>query len=203
MTLKSPSRGRPRSFDRDAALDAAMLVFWQKGYTAASMSELCSAMGIASPSLYAAFGSKPQLYAETIRHYGELGASQISQILESAVTARAAIESFLLWAADILTAPDKPQGCMVVLSAVAGEGQPELGKIVAEKRRDMVDVLQARLRRGIHDGDLPAHTDTGSLARFYITVHQGMSIQARDGATRQQLEATARHAIAAWPAAPA
>jgi AcrR family transcriptional regulator len=202
MTEKSSSRGRPRAFDRAAALEAAMIVFWQKGYTAASMSELCAAMGIASPSLYAAFGSKQQLYAEAIRHYGELGASQITNLLDSAPTARGAIESFLLWAAAILTAPGKPQGCMVVLSAVAGEGQPDLGKLVCDQRQDMIQVLQARLDRGIAEGDpdLPAGTDTESLARFYITVHQGMSIQARDGATREQLESTARHALAAWPA---
>jgi AcrR family transcriptional regulator len=199
MTSKSPSRGRPRAFDRDAALEAAMIVFWQKGYTAASMNDLCKAMGIGSPSLYAAFGSKESLYAEAIAHYGNLGAAQISTVLESAPTARLAIESFLLWAADVLTSPGKPQGCMVVLSSVAGEGLPDLGKIVCGKRQDMIQVLQARLQRGIADGDLPATTDTESLARFYITLHQGMSIQARDGATREQLESTATTAMAAWP----
>jgi AcrR family transcriptional regulator len=199
MTQKTPSRGRPRNFDRDAALEAAMIVFWKKGYSAASMTDLCAAMGIASPSLYAAFGSKEQLYAEAIARYGELGGCQINGILEKAPTARLAVETFLIWAADVLTAANTPSGCMVVLSSVASEDFPALGKIVCEGRQKMITLLQARLDRGIGEGDLSAGTDTAALARFYITLHQGMSIQARDGATREDLTATATRAMAAWP----
>lgn len=199
MTSKSPSRGRPRSFDRTAALEAAMTVFWEKGYTATSMSDLCGAMRIASPSLYAAFGSKEQLYIEAIRHYRELGVPCMCRALDSAPTARLAIEAFLKFAAQALTAPGRPSGCMVVLSSVASEGLPALGKIVAAERRSMVKLLEARLRRGVQEGDLPPATDLKVLARFYLTLHQGMSIQARDGATRKELEAIVTTAMAAWP----
>lgn len=199
LSEKSSTRGRPRTFNRETALDAAMMLFWKKSFTGASMNDLCEAMGIASPSLYAAFGSKEQLYSEAIRRYGELGEAQIDGILEKAPTAYLAVEAFLNWAADILTAADKPPGCMVVLSSVASEGLHDLGKIVCEKRQGMIEVLQTRLRRGIAEGDLPPDTDTLSLARYYITLHQGMSVQARDGACRKDLQATATLAMAAWP----
>jgi len=192
-------RGRPRSFDRTAALDAAMRVFWQKGYTAASMTDLCEAMGIGSPSLYAAFGSKEQLYAEALRHYAEIGGTQLFQALESAPTAREGIAAFLRFSARSLACPERPLGCMVVLSAVASEGVTGLAELVLEERRQSLHKVQARLQRGIAEGDLPAKTDVKTLARFFVTVQQGMSIQARDGATPEELEAVALTALKAGP----
>ncbi|RYD28556.1 MAG: TetR/AcrR family transcriptional regulator, partial [Verrucomicrobiaceae bacterium] len=95
MTPEKSTRGRPRAFDRTAALDAAMGVFWRKSYTATSMNDLCEAMGIGSPSLYAAFGSKEQLYAEAIRHYNEKSGPILRDAVESAPTARLGIEAYL------------------------------------------------------------------------------------------------------------
>ncbi|MCW1884937.1 TetR/AcrR family transcriptional regulator [Luteolibacter flavescens] len=204
MSEKSTTgtRGRPRSFDRTAALEAATRVFWQKGFTAASMTDLCEAMGIGSPSLYAAFGSKEQLYAEAIRHYGERGMPMLTAALESGPTARDGIESFLRCSARSLACPQGPGGCMVVLSAVASEGVTGLGEIVLSERKKSQQLLEARLQRGIKEGDLPRGTNVKALARFYVTVQQGMSIQARDGATPKDLEAIATLAMQAWPGSP-
>ncbi|MDB6076914.1 MAG: comR 1 [Akkermansiaceae bacterium] len=201
MSEKTTTRGRPRSFDRTAALDAATRVFWQKGFTAASMTDLCTAMGIGSPSLYAAFGSKEQLYTEAIRHYGDTGSPQIGAALESAPTAKLGIEAFLRFSARTLACPANPLGCMVVLSPVASEGVIGLADMVLEERKRSLQMVEARLRRGIREGDVPRKMDVKALARFFVTVQQGMSIQARDGATSRELDAVATTAMQAWPLA--
>src|SRR3954451_507928 len=110
-------RGRPLSFDRDAALETAMHVFWERGYEAASISDLTSAMSITPPSLYTAFGDKEQLFLEAIERYA-LGYGSISaRALKEEPTARGAIERWLLEAANELTQPCHPKGCMVVMAA--------------------------------------------------------------------------------------
>lgn len=201
MSEKTSTRGRPRAFDRTAALDAATRVFWQKGFTAASMNDLCEAMGIGSPSLYAAFGSKEQLYAEAIRHYGKMGVPQLSHALESAPTAKLGVEAFLRFSARSLACPEHPSGCMVVLSSVASEGVTGLADMVVAERKRSLRMIEARLRRGIAEGDLSPDTHVKDLARFFVTVQQGMSIQARDGASTRKLDAIATTALQAWPVA--
>lgn len=199
MSEKTSSRGRPRSFDRTAALSAATRVFWQKGFTASSMTDLCKAMGIGSPSLYAAFGSKEQLYAEALRHYGTMGTPLLRDALESAPTAKEGVEAFLRISARVLTSPEKPLGCMVVLSSVASEGVTGLADIVVAGRKKSLGLVTARLQRGIKEGDLSPKTDVKTLARYFVTLQQGMSIQARDGATASELDRVATTAMLAWP----
>lgn len=199
MTPEKSTRGRPRAFDRTAALEAAMGVFWRKSFTATSMSDLCGAMGIGSPSLYAAFGSKEQLYAEAIRHYNETNSPHLFDAIESAPTARAGIEAFLRLSAKWLACPGRPTGCMVVLSSVASEGITGLAEMVMEERSKVLKMLESRLQRGVREGDLPAGTKVKPLARFFLTLQQGMSIQARDGATAKELDAVATTAMQAWP----
>ncbi|MBF6482277.1 TetR/AcrR family transcriptional regulator, partial [Nocardia cyriacigeorgica] len=109
-------RGRPRAFDRDVALRRAMEVFWEHGYEGASMTDLTSAMGINSPSLYAAFGGKEALFREAIELYGRTEGGLTARALREEPTARAAIEAMLRDNAVAYTAPDKPHGCMVVLA---------------------------------------------------------------------------------------
>lgn len=199
MTPEKSTRGRPRAFDRTAALEAAMGVFWRKSFTATSMSELCDAMGIGSPSLYAAFGSKEQLYAEAFRHYNDTSSPHLFGAINSAPTARAGIEAFLRLSARGLACPGRPTGCMVVLSTVASEGVTGLAEMVTEERMKVLKILEARLQRGIKEGDLPADTKVKPLARFFVTLQQGMSIQARDGATAKELDAVATVAMQVWP----
>src|SRR5687767_8324381 len=118
------TRGRPRAFDREAALAEATRLFWLKGYEATSISDLTQAMGIGSPSLYAAFGSKEALYAEALRHYGDSYKALFWTKFFAAGTAREAVESFLLDSSAALTGSllDIPRGCMAALSSVGSEG---------------------------------------------------------------------------------
>jgi len=193
-------RGRPRSFDRAAALRRAMEVFWAKGYEGASLSDLTAAMGINSPSLYAAFGSKEELFRQTMALYGATAGEPPRRALREQPTARAAIEAMLRATADEITRPDTPHYCMLILAAPTGavENHP-VREFLAELRRDMLATIRDRLARGVSDGDLTAPSASlDAIARYYTTVVQGLSVQARDGATRAELEAVVTCAMAAW-----
>src|SRR3984957_9970398 len=114
--------GRPREFDREAALAAAMLVFWRKGFAATSMNDLCDAMGIRSPSLYAAFGSKEALYLEAVEHYVRTIGPPVWDKLAEGATARAGVENLLLAGTESLPESGAtPAGCMAMLAAVSDE----------------------------------------------------------------------------------
>lgn len=192
-------RGRPRAFDRAQALEKAMLLFWEKGFQGAAMSELTAAMGINSPSLYAAFGSKEALYREAMALYEDGDGAELGRAIAAAPTAREAIETYLMRSAALFTRPGKPAGCMVVLSVVHGAGTSSgTGRELRYARAEMQSVLEARLREAIARGELPASCDPAAIASFYVTVQQGMSIRARDGATRAELETVAQAAMAAW-----
>jgi AcrR family transcriptional regulator len=193
------SRGRPREFDRTEALNKAMLLFWRKGYTATSMSDLYEAMGIKSPSLYAAFGSKENLYDEVLQHYEQCVAPLIWGDMEQEPSPKRAVASWLARSADMLTRCDLPHGCMVTLSAVASEGNDRLGQRVQAMRNGGMALLKARLAQAQAQGELPADTDIDALTRLYTSIQQGMSIQARDGASRETLLGIARMAMGLWP----
>jgi AcrR family transcriptional regulator len=198
----SRSRGRPRAFDRVAALEQATRLFWIKGYEATSIADLTQAMGIGSPSLYAAFGSKEALYAEALQHYADTNEHFVWAGFHSADTARGAVLSFLMDSAAALTGyiGDLPQGCMVTLSSVGSEGYASLGEIVRNARDVTLQRLETRLVRAVKDGEIAASADLHALARFVQTVQAGMSILARDGATRSELEDVAGVAMSGWDA---
>lgn len=192
-------RGRPRSFDRDQALSRAMEVFWAKGYEGAAISDLTGAMGIASPSLYAAFGSKERLFAEAVELYGRTEGPEIWDAVETAPTAREAFAGYLSATARAFTRPDKPPGCMVVLSALhATDASAGVCEALRQGRAGSAADLKARLDRAMESGELRKGVDTAAVATFFVTVQQGMSIQARDGASRATLQKVADSAMAAW-----
>jgi AcrR family transcriptional regulator len=192
------ARGRPRSFDREGALQRAMEVFWRHGYEGTSLSQLTTAMGISAPSLYAAFGSKETLFREAVELYEASEGALALGALE-APTAREAVESMLRGNVADYTDPGKPPGCMIVLAATTGTvGNEGVRDFLAGQRRAGEEALRRRLQRGVDDGDLPPGTDAAALAAFVTTVQQGLSIQARDGAPRATLDAIVDQALAVW-----
>lgn len=193
-------RGRPRAFDRSVALRQAMEVFWEHGYEGTSMSDLTAAMGINSPSLYAAFGSKEELFRAAVDLYGDSDGGYTDRALREEPTARAAVEAMLRDNAAAYTEEGKPRGCMVVLAgATYTTRSTGVRDFLVEKRRETTDEIRARLDRGVAEGDLPARVDTAALATFYTTVLYGLSIQARDGAGLDELNGSIDVAMAAWP----
>jgi AcrR family transcriptional regulator len=192
--------GRPRGFDREAALEAAMFLFWRKGFAATSMNDLCEAMGVASPSLYAAFGSKEALYLEAVEHYVRTQGPPIWGKLAEGATARAGIENLLIAATENLPkSRATPAGCMAALAAVGDDWPATIARVVRKVRLEMLGTLRSRLETAVANGELPASTDLDGLSRFYLSVYQGMAVQAKDGATTAELRAVAAAAMAAWP----
>jgi len=195
-------RGRPLSFDRDAALETAMHVFWERGYEAASIADLTSAMGITPPSLYTAFGDKEQLFLEAIERYALGYGSAGARALIEEPTARGAIERWLLEAANELTQPCHPKGCMVVMAATNCSAAAErVQDALLLRRTEAIANVGRRIQGGIDSGELPRDIDAKDLANFYATIYQGMSMQAKDGATHESLVATVRTAMRSWPRA--
>lgn len=195
-------RGRPRAFDRDAALAKATRLFWTKGYEATSISDLTAALGIGTPSLYSAFGSKEALYAEALGHYQETWKHLVWEGFEAAPTAREAARALLMDSAAALTgqAADIPLGCMMTLSSVGAEGHAELGELVRSGRSITLTRLLERFERAVAEGEIDGGVDIRALARFFQTVQNGMSILARDGAGCDDLRAVADVAVASWDA---
>jgi AcrR family transcriptional regulator len=191
-------RGRPRAFDREKALAAAMHLFWRKGYSATSISDLTAAMGIGSPSLYAAFGSKEALYAEALEHYGRMHEATAWGGFLAAATARDAVEAFLRDTAAGLS--EAANGCMVTLSAVGAEGHEELGALVTSARNATLIRLEERIEQAKAAGEIDRLVDTHRLARFVQTVQNGMSLIARDGAELGELIAVVDTAMLGWDA---
>jgi AcrR family transcriptional regulator len=192
------SRGRPRSFDRQVALDQAMHVFWKKGFGGASLSDLTAAMGIASPSLYAAFGSKEGLYREAIDHYVGLHAEEFWGVMHAA-TARESIEGLLRNAARAFTECDAGGGCLVMQTAAeTGDLSADLAASLCDLRASGAAQFADRLRRGIEEGDVAAETNVRAVADFYATIHKGLSLSAKGGAGREELDSVVTSAMAAW-----
>lgn len=192
--------GRPREFDREAALETAMLLFWRKGFAATSMNELCDAIGIRSPSLYAAFGSKEQLYLEAVERYVDRQGRLVWNKLKDGTSARAGVENLLRAATESLPkSRTSPAGCMAVLAAVGDEWPAAVTRVAKKVRLDMLDTLRARVEAAVAERELPPSTDVDGLSRFYLSVFEGMAIQARDGATEAELRSVAAAAMSAWP----
>ena len=193
-------RRRPRGFDRAAALEAAMNVFWRKGFEATSLQDLTQAMGINPPSLYAAFGDKERLFLEAVVYYQEGRYASCPYIEEK--TAKSAVGRLLAHLADELPAPEHP-GCLMVMTMATTGCSPELKAALGERRAVSRSRLKARIDRGMKEGDVPPGTDAGALADFYATIITGMALQARDGATRKALRATVEQAMQVFPQVPA
>lgn len=194
-------RGRPRSFDRDVALGRALDLFWERGYEGTSLNDLTGAMGIAAGSLYASFGSKEELFREALLLYGKTVGAPPGQALRDHPRARDAIEAMLRAVADAVTIPDKPRGCMLVLAAPTGAIEnSSVRALLAELRRGIFDQIHERINQGVSDGDVATAANVKAIARYLTTVVEGMSVQARDGALRNDLEEIVICAMATWDA---
>jgi AcrR family transcriptional regulator len=194
--------GRPREFDRDEALMSAMKLFWARGYEGATLTDLQESMGgITAPSFYAAFGSKEKLFREVVELYKKVEGTPAVEALMRGRTARASIEGWLHAAAEGLSRPGKPHGCLMVLSAMncmpANKGVEDF---MREQRVIREKFVRQRLRRGIAAGDLAPGSDVNALASFYNSIVDGMAIRAKDGASRKNLKGIVDFAMSAWDA---
>ena len=193
------SKGRPREFDADKALDAALEVFWRKGYDGASLSDLTEAMGINRPSLYAAFGNKEELFRRAVDRYVHGPASFVRKALDER-SARAVAEQLLSGTVDLVTDPRGPRGCLLVQGALAcGEEAESVRCELVTRRLAGEAAIRERFERAKVDGDLPADADPADLARYLVTVMRGLAVQAASGAGRVELRRVVETALRAIP----
>lgn len=192
--------GRPTVFDREEALEAAMHLFWARGYDGATLEELLRVMGgITPPSLYHAFGSKQELYKLAVDRYAEkIGGPQL-EALEKAPTAREGVEAMLLATVATFSGPGRGRGCLLVSSAArcakGGEGAQDYAH---QMRLKAPDAFLKRLKRGVREGDIARGVDVAAMAAFYATILHGMAVRAGDGVARKDLRAAVDGAMAAW-----
>ncbi len=181
--------GRPRKRSLDESVDAALTVFWAKGYESTSIADLSQALGVGPSSIYNAFGSKADLYRRCLVAYAARdGASLVEQLATG--DAVDGILAMLRQAVENYCRPGTPPGCAVLEADVADDPSGELGRFVAELRARSSEGLEARLREGVDDGLLREDTDVAGVARFIQGVLFGLSAQSRAGATRDELLAS-------------
>jgi AcrR family transcriptional regulator len=169
-----------------------MTLFWEKGFEGASMPDLTEAMGIGSPSLYAAFASKEALFLEAVELYQATVGIEIWQALEDEPTIAAAIEAFLVNTARAYSQSATPRGCLIVLGArPAGETSHAVCDDLKVRRAGNLVLLRKRFQRAIDESEFPPGFDCEAAVAFYASLQHGMSIMARDGADAAALEAIA------------
>ena len=196
-TARKP--GRPLSFDREAALHQAMLLFWRHGYEGTSLAALTAAMGVTPPSVYAAFGDKKRLFLEAVDRYVS-GPVTLERMLEAAPTARDAVGALLRGVAVGFTGADTPPGCLLASAAISCSAEAEdVRTYLGGLRHDVEDKLRHRIVVGIAAGEMPADTDADALAGHAVAVVQGLSTLARDGADRAKLLRVVAVALGGWP----
>lgn len=196
-----PTMARPREFDSQQALDAALRVFWRKGYEGATLDDLTTAMGINRPSLYGAFGNKEQLFSKVLERYATGPAAYVADALR-APTARECAEAILRGAAQLGTCPENPGGCLAVHAALAtGEDAAAVRQSLVEFRAAGECALRERFERAKAEGEFPADTNPADLARYVSTVVRGMAVESASGASREDLDAVIALAMKAWPQA--
>lgn len=201
MGETTAKRGRPRAFDRDAAIAKATRLFWERGYETTSVSELTEAMGIRPGSLYAAFGDKRSLFKEVVHTYGRSAAGGLMKAaLQEEPTARQAFARILREAAAIYPDPSHPAGCLIISAATNVTAQDdEIAAFLRDLRNANLTVLHDRLCAAQQQGELPSDANPRALAGYFAATIQGMSQRARDGADAAELAEIAELAMAAWP----
>ena len=190
--------GRPREFDPDTVLETVMELFWEHGYDGVSISDLTDATGINRRSLYAAFGSKTELFQRAVQRYMAGPAGYIADALRRP-TAWDVANAMVHGAVDANTTPDRPRGCLLVQGALAaGDDATAVRAELARQRSDGVAALARRFDDAQAAGELPG-VDTVVLARWINAVCQGFAVQARSGATRDELHDVADQSLTGWP----
>lgn len=190
-------RGRPREFDVEEALAAALRVFWQKGYDGASLTDLTEAMGITRPSLYAAFGNKEALFKQALDLYESEKLAYVRGALQ-APTARGVAQRMLDGTIENITS--ECRGCLGVMASVhCGNQESPIRQDVNERAQTARNAIVERMHRAIDAGDFTISVEAEAMTRYLIALMQGISVQAGAGASREELQRVAEAALAIWP----
>ena len=198
-TGKRRPTGRPRAFDPEAALERALLVFWEHGYEGASLAGLTEAMGISTTSMYATFGNKEELFRKALERYTEGPSAYVVDALEKP-TALEVTTALIAGTIETTTRPAGPHGCLGVQGAlVTGDSARGARELLVGWRDDGYTTLRDRFERAVDDGDLPPEADPAVLARFVTALAYGIAVQAASGVAREELQEMADAALRGWP----
>ncbi|MEC0311216.1 TetR/AcrR family transcriptional regulator [Paenibacillus lautus] len=194
--------GRPRAFNRDEAVAAAMLLFWEHGYESTSLAQLRAAMGdISAASFYAAFESKESLFREVMDRYISTYGQVSESFRDTSLTSKTAIEQGLRQSARMQTESSHPLGCLLILSAVnCSPEQQHIREMLAKERARVNGWLKGCIERAVVNGELPGSTDIPMLVTLFETFLQGISTQARDGVSYEALDAAITQLMSVWDA---
>ena len=202
MTIQTATRkrtGRPRAFSEDEALEAAMRVFWEKGYEGATLADLTAAMGINRSSLYTIFGDKETLFGRAIQRYTEGPAAYVRKAIQEP-TAHAVVEALLKGSASMLSNPQNPRGCLSVQGALACGSDSQGARLsMVDWRKEGEAVLEARFERAKESSELPQDMSAGDLARYVATLITGLGVQAANGASKEEMNSIVALALTALP----
>jgi len=191
------ARGRPREFDTEEALAAALRVFWEKGYDGASLTDLTEAMGITRPSLYAAFGNKEALFKRALDLYETEKLAYVRRALD-APTARGVVQRLLDGAIKNMTS--ECPGCLgVIVSVSCGSTESPIQQDVRARAQSARAAMVERLQRAIDEGDFTLSVSAEAMTQYLMAVMQGLAVQAGTGATCEQLQQVAEATLAVWP----
>jgi len=197
--LRSPRRprGRPRAYDADRALTNARDAFWDTGYTGTSLDDLTEATGMNRPSLYGAFGDKRMLYLQTLERYREMGRTAMRETLSNERPLREALRSVFARAISIyLAGPHGARGCYLIgTAATEAVHDVKIRALLAAGLHELDDIMEARLRHAVDQGELATNIDPKALARVLCGVMNSLALRSRAGESRETLEGTAEAAI--------
>lgn len=193
-------RGRPREFNREEALRAALELFWRQGYIQTTMNQLCEAMGIKSPSLYCAFGNKADLFLEALTCYRKTYWSNAFKCFMEDNDLYQATNNLFAQTAEILLCPDAPCGCLVVYSAMTlPPGENKVLEAITKMRQETKRLFRERLMKAIKAKQIAADCDIPSIAGALTNFFEGLSLQARDGLCLSELKAIALRGVQLLP----
>jgi AcrR family transcriptional regulator len=194
-----PCKGRPREFDVDVALAAALRVFWRKGYESASLSDLTEAMGITRPSLYAAFGNKEALFKKALDLYEREKLAYVGEALK-APTSREVVERLWRGALEMQFSDCQPRGCMRIMNSLScGPEADSIRDDLNARRQSSRVAICERIEQAKAEGDLPADANADGLCSYVTAILQGMSVQASAGTPRRELESLIETSLSMWP----
>jgi AcrR family transcriptional regulator len=195
MKTGNGKTGRPISFDKDAVLEAAMLLFWERGYEGTSLADLTQAMGLNASSIYAAFGDKHALFSLAVKRYMETRAQYATKALEEA-TLEKVVRALFYNTIAFLTTPGYPPTCMTLAGAVGcGVDATPARDLLTEIRKQNQVAMRARFLQARRSGELSRDVNVDDYTRYLSSILAGLSIQAANGSTKAELKRTAQMAL--------
>jgi AcrR family transcriptional regulator len=195
MKTRNGKTGRPIGFNKGAALEAAMLLFWERGYEGTSMADLTQAMGLNPSSIYAAFGDKHALFSLAAKRYVETRTQYATEAL-SEPTLEKVVRALFDNTVAFLTTPGHPSTCMTLAGAMGCSVDAAPARdLMTEIRKQNEVAIRQRLLAARKSGELSKNINVDDYTRYLSSILSGLSVQAANGSTKSELKRTSQMAL--------